>query len=250
MIKSMKEHVKQQYSKVVEQADGCCSAACCGEGFNQDYSALSGYYAQADYGLGCGLPTESARIRRGQTVLDLGSGAGNDCFVASAEVGAEGKVYGLDFTEQMTLKARHNAAQLGLSNVEFITGDIEDIPLPAASVDVVISNCVLNLVPDKARVFAQIRRVLAVGGHMSIADVVTVGEAPAALRGDAGFFASCIAGAMPKGDYLQTIAGAGLVDIEIQKERQLDLPQSLRAAYLPSDDFQIYSITVFARKAA
>src|SRR5699024_6705572 len=150
-----------------------------------DYSEVEGYNPDADLGLGCGLPTEFAQIKEGDTVIDLGSGAGNDCFVARHETGPTGKVLGIDFAEPMIAKARKNAEKLEFNNVEFRYGDIEDVPVSDDLADVIVSNCVLNLVPDKQKVFSEIFRVLTPGGHFSISDIVLVGDLPETLREDA-----------------------------------------------------------------
>ncbi|HAL81688.1 MAG TPA: arsenite S-adenosylmethyltransferase, partial [Mucilaginibacter sp.] len=181
----IKELVRQKYSEIALQDKETNQASCCGSGgcttevyniMSEDYDALSGYNPDADLGLGCGLPTQFARIKKGDIVVDLGSGAGNDCFVDRAETGETGKVIGVDFTEAMIAKARHNAATLGYNNVEFRYGDIENMPITAGVADVIVSNCVLNLVPNKDRVVKDIYRVLKPGGHFSISDIVPGGQ--------------------------------------------------------------------------
>ena len=256
---NIKNVVKQKYSEIALAAgSGCCgTTGCCGDSgvgvnFAEGYEQLAGYDPDADLSLGCGLPTNSAGILPGQTVLDLGSGAGNDVFVARAQVGASGRVIGLDMVPEMVAKAKANAARLGHDNVEFMLGEIEDMPLPDATVDVVISNCVLNLVPDKARAFAEIHRVLKPGGHFSISDVVLDGQLPPALAEAAALYVGCVAGALQKSEYLATIAGAGFRDIVTHKERPITLPDSLLesvlgqggAAAFASSKVGIYSITV------
>jgi len=223
---------------------------------NEDYSHIEGYNAEADLSLGCGLPTLFAKIQQGDTVIDLGSGAGNDCFVARHETGETGKVIGIDFTEAMINKARTNAEKLGYNNVEFRQGDIEKMPVSDDVADVIVSNCVLNLVPDKAKVIAEIYRVLKPGGHFSISDIVLVGELPEKLKQDAEMYAGCVAGAIQKETYINLIAASGFVDIKIQKEKAILLPDEILKNYLNEEALAsfknsnrgIFSITVFARK--
>ena len=203
----LKKIVRDKYSQIAEQDKSLNQSSCCGAGgsstevyniMTDDYSQLEGYNQDADLGLGCGLPTQFANINRGDTVIDLGSGAGNDCFVARHETGESGKVIGIDFTEAMINKARANAEKLGFNNVEFRQGDIEDMPVSDNVADVIVSNCVLNLVPDKQQVIQEIYRVLKPGGHFSISDIVLVGDLPEALREDAEMYAGCVAGAIQK----------------------------------------------------
>jgi len=187
----LKELVRQKYSEIAEQDKTTNQSSCCGAGgcstevytiMSDEYTSLKGYNADADLGLGCGLPTEFAQLKQGDVVIDLGSGAGNDCFVARAVVGEKGKVIGIDFTEKMIEKARVNVEKLGYNNVEFRFGDIEKIPVTANVADVVVSNCVLNLVPNKYNVLQEVYRVLKSGGHFSISDIVLQGQIPAELK--------------------------------------------------------------------
>lgn len=262
----LKETVRKKYSEISEQAKDYNARSCCGAGgdstkvyniMTDDYSELEGYNSDADLGLGCGLPTQFARIKKADYVIDLGSGAGNDCFVARHETGAEGKVLGIDFTESMITKARENADKLGFNNVEFRFGDIEDMPVSENVADVVVSNCVLNLVPNKPKVFSEIFRVLKPGGHFSISDIVLEGELPEALREDAEMYAGCVAGAIQKESYLDHIKDAGFENITIQKEKPIDIPEDILSQYLNETEIAefnsggtgIYSITVFAQKA-
>ena len=261
----LKELVKQKYAEIALQdketnTSSCCGSGCCStEVYNimsEDYTKLEGYNADADLGLGCGLPTEFAQIREGNNVIDLGSGAGNDCFVARAFTGEKGKVIGIDFTEAMIGKARANAEKLGFNNVEFRLGDIEKMPVSANVADVVVSNCVLNLVPDKQKVFSEIMRVLKPGGHFSISDVVLVGNLPEKLKQTAEMYAGCIAGAIQKGEYLRLIQQAGFSDIRLQKEKPIIIPDDILSSYLTGEEIQVYkgnataicSITVYALK--
>ncbi len=222
-----------------------------------DYSTLQGYSPDADLGLGCGLPTQFAKIKKGDIVIDLGSGAGNDCFIARAETGETGKVIGIDFTPAMLEKARANAEKLGYNNVEFRQGDIEKkMPVPADIADVIVSNCVLNLVPDKNEVFQEIYRVLKPNGHFSISDIVLVGELPAKIRGAAEMYAGCVSGAIQKEAYLELINISGFRNVNIQKEKVIHIPDDILAQYLNADEIDafrhsgtgIYSITYYAEK--
>jgi ubiquinone/menaquinone biosynthesis C-methylase UbiE len=260
----LKKIVQEKYSEIaLQNEDG---ASCCGSGgcgtpeayslMNEDYSQIEGYNAEADLSLGCGLPTQFAKIQQGDTVIDLGSGAGNDCFVARYETGETGKVIGIDFTEAMINKARTNAEKLGYNNVEFRQGDIENMPVSDDVANVIVSNCVLNLVPDKAKVISEIYRVLKPGGHFSISDIVLVGELPEKLKQDAEMYAGCVAGAIQKETYINLIAASGFVDIKIQKEKAILLPDEILKNYLNEEALAsfknsntgIFSVTVFARK--
>lgn len=263
----IREMVKQKYSEIALQdketnASSCCGAtsSCCGDEvyniMSEDYQQLEGYNPDADLGLGCGLPTQHAQIRKGDVVIDLGSGAGNDCFVARHETGAEGKVIGIDFTDAMIAKARSNAEKLGFHNVEFRKGDIEKMPVTSRIADVVVSNCVLNLVPDKTAVFREILRVLKPGGHFSISDVVLEGELPDALKNAAEMYAGCVAGAIQKDEYLNIIRQTGFTNITIQKEKPILIPDEILRQYISEEAIRkfresgvgIFSVTVFAKK--
>jgi arsenite methyltransferase len=265
--KELKELVKEKYGAIADQAkkqgpQGCCGSSCgCSDTVEfsvmaEDYTKLSGYVPEADLALGCGLPTEYAMIRPGDTVVDLGSGAGNDCFVARSIVGPGGKVLGIDMTDAMIATARANAAKLGYVNVEFRLGDIEAIPIEENLADVVVSNCVMNLVPDKKKAFAETFRIIKPGGHFSISDIVLQGELPEAVRQEAALYAGCIGGALQKADYLAAIASAGFVDITIQKERRIEVPPDILERHLSDEQAEdwrtrnvgIFSVTVFARK--
>jgi len=262
----IKEMVRQKYGEIALQDKETNSCSCCGSGscatevyniMSEDYTNLDGYNPDADLGLGCGLPTQFAKIKKGDVVIDLGSGAGNDCFVARAETGETGKVIGIDFTPAMIEKARTNAEKRGFNNVEFRQGDIENMPVTANAADVVVSNCVLNLVPNKKAVFSEIYRVLKVGGHFSISDIVLVGELPENMQIAAEMYAGCVAGASQKDDYLIFIEQAGFKNITIQKENPIILPDDILKNYLSKEELAayrakpqiIYSITVYAEKA-
>ncbi|MBL7783961.1 MAG: arsenite methyltransferase [Saprospiraceae bacterium] len=260
---NIKSSVREQYSKIALQDKATNAASCCGVGapgtcdiMADSYTHLKGYNPDADLGLGCGLPTEFARIETGDVVLDLGSGAGNDCFVARAETGATGKVIGVDFTPTMIDRARKNAEKLGFHNVEFRQGDIEDLPVTDNSVDVVVSNCVLNLVPDKRRVFAEILRTLRPGGHFSISDVVLVGALPEKVVESAELYAGCVAGAIQLDEYLQIINETGFQNVTLQKQKPILLPDEILLQYLSEAEIRafvetgtgIFSVTVYAEK--
>lgn len=259
----IKAVVREKYSEIAEQTKAANETSCCGVGpsgtytiMADSYADLPGYAPDADLGLGCGLPTEFAQIRVGDVVLDLGSGAGNDAFVARAETGPAGKVIGVDFTPTMVRRARENAEKLGYHNVEFRQGDIEDLPVSDQSVDVVVSNCVLNLVPNKAKVFAEILRVLRPGGHFSISDIVVQGELPEALRNAAEMYAGCVSGAIDLDTYLGLIREAGFEGLTIQKQKPILVPDEILREYLSEAELKaflasktgIFSITVFAQK--
>ncbi len=261
----LKDIVREKYAKIANNEVEVNKASCCGattpsnKVYNimmDDYSAVNGYAEEADLGLGCGLPTHFAQISKGDTVIDLGSGAGNDCFVARHEVGAEGKVIGIDFTEEMITKARLNAEKLGYNNVEFRYGDIENMPVSDNLADVVVSNCVLNLVPNKESIMKEMFRVTKPGGHFSVSDIVLVGELPEGLRNDAEMFAGCVAGAIQKEDYIGFIKKAGFENVTIQKEKTIIIPDDILEKYLNAtelNDFKlgttgIYSITVYGEK--
>ena len=261
----IKELVRQKYSEIALQDKATNESSCCGSGccstevyniMNDDYSNLEGYTPDADLGLGCGLPTQFAQIKKGDVVIDLGSGAGNDCFVARAETGESGKVIGIDFTEAMINKARENAEKLNFHNVEFRQGDIEKMPVSANTADVIVSNCVLNLVPNKPNVFQDIYRVLKPGGHFCISDIVLVGVLPASLQEAAEMYAGCVAGAIQKHDYLSIIESTGFKNITLQKQKTITIPDDILSNYLDAQQLAefksgtlgIYSITVYGEK--
>ena len=276
----IKDMVRQKYSEIALQEDGlpvavrslrrvgyrsagvasCCGSGCCtietANIMTEDYSTLEGYNPDADLGLGCGLPTQFAQIKKGDVVIDLGSGAGNDCFIARAETGETGKVIGIDFTPAMIEKARVNADKLNFHNVEFRQGDIEKMPVTANTADVIVSNCVLNLVPNKYGVFQEMFRVLKPGGHFSISDIVLVGTLPKKIREAAEMYAGCVAGAIQKQAYLELIDVTGFKNVTLQKEKPIIVPDDILGAYLSPEEIAafkqsgtgIYSITVYAEK--
>src|ERR1035437_818868 len=261
----VKELVKQKYSEIALQdketnQSSCCGSGCCStEVYNimsEDYNKLEGYNPDADLGLGCGLPTQFAKIKKGDVVIDLGSGAGNDAFIARHETGDIGKVIGIDFTPAMIERARNNAEVKGFNNVEFRQGDIENIPVTANAADVIVSNCVLNLVPNKDGVFKEIFRVLKPGGHFSISDIVLVGELPANIKNTAEMYAGCVAGAIQKDEYLQLIEANDFKNITIQKDKAIIIPDDILSNYLSSEQVASFKqsgtgiriITVYAEK--
>jgi ubiquinone/menaquinone biosynthesis C-methylase UbiE len=197
-------------------------------------------------------------IKAGDTVVDLGSGAGNDAFVARSIVGENGKVIGIDMTEKMIAKARSNTERLGFSNVEFRLGDIEAIPLDDMVADVIVSNCVLNLVPNKLKAFSETFRILKPNGHFSVSDIVLEGALHETLLQSAEMYAGCVAGAIQIDDYLKIIADAGFENIQVQKKKQIIIPDDILSTYLDDAALQkqkagtagIYSVTVYADRPA
>ena len=261
----IKEMVKQKYSEIALQDQETNASSCCGSGgcttevynvMSDEYDHLQGYSAEADLKLGCGLPTEFAKIQPGNTVVDLGSGAGNDCFVARHETGETGKVIGIDFTPEMIDKARLNADKLNYNNVEFRLGDIENIPTMSNIADVVVSNCVMNLVPNKPKAFSEVHRILKVGGHFSISDIVLTGDLPEKIKNAAEMYAGCVASAIQKEDYLDIIKNSGFKNITLQKEKPIIIPNDILKNYLNEEEIEtynsnkniIFSITVYAEK--
>lgn len=261
-----KELVKQRYNELAVLKDTSKSSCCCGPVdpskkvytiMSEDYSQLKGYEADADLGVGCGLPTQYAGIKKGDTVIDLGSGAGNDCFIAREEVGAEGKVIGIDFAPQMVARARANVAKRGYDNIEFIEGDIENMPLADNTADVVVSNCVLNLLPQKDKIFKEIFRVLKPGGHFCVSDVVLNGIFPKEFTDNAAMYAGCIASAIQREDYLAEITKANFSDIKVERTKTVEIPDDVLNEHLDAETIAtykagnvgIYSITVTGQKS-
>ncbi len=261
----IKEMVKQKYAEIALQNQDTNASSCCGSGgcstdvyniMTDDYDHLEGYNPDADLKLGCGLPTEFAKIKKGDYVVDLGSGAGNDCFVARAETGETGKIVGSDFTPEMIEKARNNADKLGFNNVEFRLGDIENIPLMSNVADVVVSNCVMNLVPNKPKAFAEVQRILKPTGHFSISDIVLVGDLPEKIKNAAEMYAGCVASAIQMEDYLKIIENSGFKNITLQKKKPIIVPDDILKNYLNEQEIdeyknsnsKIFSITVYAEK--
>ena len=266
----LKEIVKERYSKIVEQAGSasCCAGANekpqCGcssqkvevSMLENEYDSIEGHVDEADLALGCGVPTKYAGIAPGNTVIDLGSGAGNDVFVTRQIVGPSGKVIGVDMTPTMIDKANSIKQKLGFENVEFYLGEIEALPLEENISDVVISNCVLNLVPDKEKAFSEIYRVLKPGGHFCISDIVLQGILPEKLQQSAELYAGCVAGAMQMEDYLGLINKTGFRNVEIKVKKKIMVPEDVLKVFLSAaeiekflnDQIGLYSITVVGYK--
>ena len=244
--RNIKAEVQKHYARIAQGSgccggEPCCSAECAAEPSMVSYGELAeDVVAGANLGLGCGLPTQYAGIKAGDTVLDLGSGAGIDVFIAAKAVGPEGHVIGVDMTPEMLQRAWTNAIKGGYRNVEFRLGDIEALPVNDNSVDVVVSNCVINLAPDKLRVFAEICRVLKSGGRFSISDIVTHGHVPEKIRQDVEMWAGCVAGALDREIYLQVIRDAGFPDVRVNQIQEYDYPQGA--------DYGFASITVEGQK--
>lgn len=263
----IKELVREKYSQIAQQdkqtnESSCCGSGCCSTDvyniMSDDYTTLEGYNPDADLGLGCGLPTQFAKIRKGDVVIDLGSGAGNDAFIARHETGESGKVIGIDFTPAMIERARLNAEARGFHNVEFRQGDIENMPVSANIADVIVSNCVLNLVPNKDGVIKEIYRVLKPGGHFSISDIVLLGELPKQIKEAAEMYAGCVAGAIQKEVYLELIKTNGFSNITVQKDKPIIIPDDILGQYLSAEQIEAFkqsgtgirSVTVYAEKPA
>jgi ubiquinone/menaquinone biosynthesis C-methylase UbiE len=254
--------VKEKYAEIAKKNSGCgcgCSNTVIEKDYvvmQDDYSGQPGYDADADLQLGCGIPTKHAGIKEGDTIVDLGSGAGNDVFVARALTGASGKVVGIDMTEEMIEKALKNNAKNGYDNVEFKLGEIEQVPLEDNFADVVISNCVLNLVPDKKKAFEEIIRILKPGAHFCVSDIVIKGEMPAELKKSAALYAGCISGALSQDEYLGIINEAGFKNVEIKRSVSYDIPEELIKKYLTEAGLKeykeklsgLFSITVVGYK--
>jgi SAM-dependent methyltransferase len=262
---NVKEMVRQKYSEIALQDKESNSSSCCGAGgcstevyniMSDDYTKIEGYNSDADLGLGCGLPTQFAKIKKGDVVVDLGSGAGNDAFIARHETGENGKVIGIDFTPAMIERARLNNEARGFNNVEFRQGDIENMPVTASTADVIVSNCVLNLVPDKDAVIKEIYRVLKPGGHFSISDIVLEGQLPKEIKEAAEMYAGCVAGAIQKQVYLELIEANGFINITIQKDKAIIIPDDILGNYLSAAQLVTFkksgtgirSVTVYAEK--
>jgi SAM-dependent methyltransferase len=268
--KKVKDIVKEKYGEIAVRSNPGCSCGCGSSSLptgqagrvvdysivKDEYTNIEGYVPEADLGLGCGLPTEFAGIKKGDVVVDLGSGAGNDVFIARSITGESGKVIGIDMTPEMIGKAKKNREKLGYLNVEFYLGDIEAIPLENSVADVVVSNCVLNLVPDKEKAFDEIFRILKPGGHFCVSDIVIVGELPQSIKKSAEMYAGCVAGAVQKEEYLGIIKNSGFTGTKINKTKLIDLPDNILMNYLTENELAdyrkngagIFSITITASK--
>lgn len=255
----LKDIVKEKYGEIAKSTNSCC----CGSSkivdytiMKDNYENLEGYVKEADLGLGCGLPTEFANISKGDIVVDLGSGAGNDVFIARSIVGENGLVIGIDMTEDMIDLAEKNKAKLGFTNIEFKLGEIESLPLTDNLADVVVSNCVLNLVPNKQKAFSEIHRVLKNGGHFCISDIVLKGELPPQFKKSAELYAGCVSGALQREEYLGLIDESGFKDVKVVKTKTIILPDSILIKYLNEEELKnykdnsigIFSITVYGNK--
>jgi arsenite methyltransferase len=256
--------VRERYSAIARVKGSCRAPSCCGpemvpDGLNvigDAYEGVEGRLAEADLNLGCGVPTQHAALRRGETVLDLGSGAGNDVFIARHEVGAEGRVIGVDMTPDMVARARENARKLGFANVEFRLGEIEHLPVESGSIDAIISNCVLNLLPDKAPAFVEMFRALRPGGRFCVSDIVATGQLPQGVREAAGLYVGCVAGALPEPEYLALIDAAGFQGVRNAKEQAIALPDEALSPHMSRDEIaafrasgvELKSVTVLGAK--
>lgn len=222
----VKKVVRERYARVAEQRSSCCSSMCCGTAKPEGISKKIGYAEEelqavpsgSNLGLGCGNPTALASIKEGETVLDLGSGAGFDCFLASNKVGPKGRVIGIDMTPEMIERARANALEGGYRNVEFRQGEIEKLPVEDNSVDLVISNCVINLVPDKVKAFKEAFRVLKPGGRLMVSDIVLLKELPEFVKHSVEAYVGCVSGAAMKDGYLDAMRSAGFKDVNVVEE--------------------------------
>ncbi len=228
----IKKTVRENYAKIAQKGSSCCAplTPCCGSNDSKavEISRKIGYGEEelrsipegANLGLGCGNPVALAILKKGETVLDLGSGAGFDCFLAANKVGKEGKIIGVDMTPEMIDKARENARKGNYENVEFRLGEIENLPAADNSVDVIISNCVINLAPDKNRVFKEAFRILKPGGRLHVSDLVLLADLPDEIKNSVEAYIGCLSGAIKKNEYLKAIINAGFRDVRIMNENR------------------------------
>lgn len=235
----VKGQVQERYAQAAAAGCGCG----CGDDnpFNMDsYEGLGGYEDIADLGLGCGTPTEHADIQRGHDVLDLGSGGGIDAFIARRLVGNTGSITGLDFTREMVDLARKNTEKLKFSNVRFVQGDIEEMPFDGDSFDRIISNCVINLVPGKQKAFAEMHRVLRIGGRFTLSDIILQGVLPPAIRKSAEAYVGCVSGVVTKKEYLDMLQDPGFTDVRIVKEQEIPFSDDDLKAVASKDEIQLF----------
>ncbi len=246
----LKQAVREQYARIATSEGSCCGPNCgCGSAesellsitMNDNYNSVNAPIIEAaDLGLGCGTPAAFADLEKGMTVLDLGSGAGIDVFLAAQEVGPSGKAIGLDMTDEMIERANTNRQKLGILNTEFRKGEIEEMPIESNSIDRILSNCVINLVPDKRKAFSEMYRVLKIGGKFTISDIVSIGTIPESIRRDMQLWAGCVSGATEKDSYLEIIRESGFDEVTIVSEKPYPTDEAI--------PFSIQSITVTATK--
>lgn len=250
---NLKKTIREKYESVTDDC-GCGTTSCCGDdeltNFADSYEGLEGYQEEADLGLGCGLPTKFANIQPGDTVVDLGSGAGNDVFIAMKETGEQGYVIGVDMVKKMIDKARRNAEKIDAHNVDFRLGEIEDLPIETDTADVVLSNCVMNLVPEKTKAFGEVYRILNPGGRFSISDIVHEGEMPDSLLEDADAYAGCVSGSLPKQKLLDIINDLGFENLTIESEKEVPIPEQMVQRHLGDEEMpgKLLSVTLTAHK--
>lgn len=259
-----KEQIRERYNKLalspkISKGCGCKPMDPSEKQFtitSEGYESTKGYVDEADLGIGCGLPVQYAGIKKGDTVIDLGSGAGNDCFIAREEAGTEGRIIGIDFAQNMISRAKANARRRGFTNVNFVEGDIEQVPLQDETADVIISNCVLNLIPNKRKVFNEIYRLLRPNGHFCVSDIVVNGIFPKTFIDEASLYAGCIATAIQEDEYLGYIKEANFKGVRIVRRKRANIPQEVINTHLNKEQIEklcngeigIYSITVIGEK--
>jgi SAM-dependent methyltransferase len=260
----VRTRVRERYGAIAREAESrsapsCCSANTAPDGLNvigDAYQGVAGHVSDADLNLGCGVPTQHAALKPGETVLDLGSGAGNDVFIARHEIGADGRVIGVDMTPDMISRARANARKQGFDNVEFRLGEIEHLPVEDSVIDAIISNCVLNLLPDKAPAFFEMFRVLRPGGRFCVSDIVATGRLPEGVREAAELYVGCVASALPEKEYLALINTAGFEGVRNAKEQPISLPDEALTPHMSANEVaafrasgaQLKSVTVLGTK--
>lgn len=251
----LKARIREKYNAIADELDDPFDEA---DEYPEDarYETLTGRIGDTDSARGRGRPTEHAQLQIGETVLDLGSGLGLDAFVAGRQVGASGRVIGVDMSPAMVRRARQAAEKMGFDNVDFRIGELEELPVTTDSIDVAVSNCVLNLVPDKQQALREIRRVLRPGGRLALADVVSERTLPEAVREAAEDYAGCITGALTKDDYLALVQEVGFADVQVVEQRPLELPDDVLCPHLSDEDLASFrssgaallSVTVLGRK--